>query len=210
MKITPRQFVGIDLECSGAELHEGHRIIQLGLAVGPEGDGKPETFCSLVHLPDDAPWSEEAAQVHGIRRETVADMMQADPAGIVELQARDWLKAQGFTEERSIVAVGFNVAGFDLPFLAEQMPVLRSLFSHRTVDLNAPMFTLSLTSGRGFQGMKSAAKEWARQQIGGAKRDHDAGYDAELALYAFKYIQEHAEEWSVPEKEWRARTAKAS
>lgn len=224
MKIDHRQFVGLDLECSGASLQEGHRLIQIGLAVTME-DGSIASYCSKVWIPPETPWNAKAARVHNIPREDLFDA--PDPATVQKEAATFLMDCLGdlvtdddlTLRERSILAVGWNCAGFDLPFLQAQMPALAAAFSYRSVDLNAPLFTFSMASGRSFNGMKKKAKTWAAEQIAGESRFHDAGFDSLAHLYAWQYMKDNAQELATPEKEWRAqlrtekhaaRTAKAA
>lgn len=208
MTITPRQYVGLDIEASGSDLTAGHRIIQLGIAVWNEDMNLPSVFGEKVAIPDDAPWSFIAQKVHGIPREELKGAMTAEEVARKALFFLEHELTGGKhpLEPRSLIAVGWNVAGFDMAFLRAQMPTLAAVFSHRTVDLNAPLFVLARASGRGFKHMKKLAKEYAAAQIGWDEALwHSADYDALAHLWAERFIIEHAEEFSVSPRVWKER-----
>ena len=85
--------------------------------------------------------------------------------------------------------VGFNVAGFDMPYVKQYMPTLMSLFTRRSVDLNAVCYSMSEYGKASYDRIKRDAKRHAAEQIGGDSW-HNAEFDALAALYAFKYLRE--------------------
>lgn len=204
MTFNPRHFIGLDIECTGADVNVGHKIIDIGIAIWNEGGTSMDTFSSFVAIKDETPWSTEAAHVHGLTRR---DLMDAPRPQEVETDARRFLKRFGLSvaleggelvEDPQLLPVGFNVGSFDMCFINAQMPLLGKMFSHRQVELNSPLFTLALSTGRDFKQMKDEAKTWAAKQIPGEYRPHSAVWDAQEGLWTWKYMQEHMHEWSTP------------
>lgn len=195
----PALFFGLDGEMSAAELTHGGRLIQVGVVAHSDRTGQvpsdgSELF-SAVLRPSEFMWDQEAEAVHGLTREEVMD---AAPAAQVDAELRAWLLEHGAQDgEQSAIAIGFNVGTFDLPHLAAVLPRSASLFSHRSVELNAICFTLDGVpyAGRptGWQGWKQAAVRWAVAEIagldGGENAAHDAGFDARLHLFVWRFLR---------------------
>ena len=196
---SPWVFIGLDGEMSSAELEQGGRLIQVGAAVWSGRPGEDcETFSSLIFLDESMPWSERAAQVHGIPR---ADLASAPSPVEVDKLFYAWLIAHGAQEgSRIIVPIGLNVAAFDMPFFRLTLPRSSSLIARRAVDLNAICFSYDgwdpnprSDGSRDFAGwkrsMKIAANTWLSEH-GVPVREHDAGYDALQALVGWWWLRE--------------------
>ena len=134
--------------------------------------------------------------VHGIPVETI---FKAPRAPEVDERLHAWCLARGASaERRSVVAVGFNVGAFDLPFVRDALPKTTALLSRRTVDLNAVCFTLGdalLLGGSRpkWSTWKRLAKDAAQAELtalGVAPQWHDAGYDALAALVSWRWFRE--------------------
>lgn len=192
-------FIGLDGEMSSADLEQGGRLIQVGAAIWSGQPGSDcETFTSLIFLDESMPWSERAAQVHGIPR---ADLAVAPPPAEVDELFYAWLIAHGAQEgSRIIVPIGLNVAAFDMPFFRLTLPRSSSLIARRAVDLNAICFSYDgwdpnprSQGSRDFAGwkrsMKIAANTWLAEH-GIPVREHDAGYDALQALVSWWWLRE--------------------
>lgn len=177
-------FVGLDGEMSGTELQDGARLIQIGLAVSAG------TFASYVN-PGTLSWSEEAEEVHKIPQSSLLDFPDAE---VVDLNCYEFLVSQGADTKRrnNTIAVGWNVGSFDMPFVRTSLPKTNSLFSRRTVDLNALCFALDGKEDNGveisFETWKKRSKEYAIEAIG-FENAHDAGWDALMSLYCFHYLR---------------------
>ena len=179
-------YIGLDGEMSGIDINNGHKLIQIGLA--KMVDGKMLSTSSLLN-PGEMAWSEEAQAVHQF---TIEDIKSrgADP-DLVDLKLADWVSTKA-DRQRTIV-VGFNVGSFDMPFVSQTLPTLRSRLSRRSVDLNSILFALSDTDSQ-FQKLKSKSKDYAIEKMDGMfegfkNRQHDAEYDAVMALYCFEYLR---------------------
>lgn len=192
-------FFGLDGEMSAADLPEGGRLIQIGIAAHTLTDGTTltagsEAF-SMMMNPGEMYWEPVAAGVHGIPREAIE---QAAPAAEVDEALYQWLIEHGARANRreNTVAVGFNVGSFDLPHLAAVLPRSHSLFNRRSLDLNAVCFTLDGATLAGVSASaetwKTAAKDYAvatLERLGYVENQHDAGYDALLHLHVWRFLK---------------------
>jgi hypothetical protein len=191
-----KNFIGLDGEMTSSDLASGGALIQLGLSAFISGEVKSISFgINPYWAGDDIDWSEEAAAVHGISRELVHSF---DPPELVDLGLFAWMKNTiGATpaKRRDNIPVGFNVGAFDMPFVQKFLPNTFSLFSRRTVDLNALCFALDGKIQNGmpikFDTWKKRAKIYAIEKIG-YENQHDAGWDAMMHLYSFEYLRDIA------------------
>lgn len=190
-------YVALDGEMSAADVWDGGRLIQIGLAMTPLDTTPgtlPDTFTSLIN-PGEYTWSERAAAVHGFTQD---DITAAPTAATVDTLATEWLINHGADPaHRSTIAIGFNVGAFDLPHLTRVLPNTARLLSRRTIDLNALCFTLE---GVPYQGSIPKWAGWKRLATLYAERTltdllpadaaaHDAGYDALLHAYAWEFLR---------------------
>ena len=179
-------FLGLDGEMSSSELSEGGKLIQIGVSTA-EGRTRSWTM-----NPGECQWSEEAANVHKISREWLE--LCKTPAE-VDSELYQFLIAIGADPKRrgKTIPVGFNVGAFDMPFLKDSLPKSFSLFSRRTVDLNALCFALDYQEENGMpvkaETWKKRAKAYAIEQIG-AENQHDAGWDSLMHIYCFEYLRQ--------------------
>lgn len=178
-------FVGLDGEMSGTELSEGARLIQIGLALDNAA------YTANIN-PGELSWDPEAEAVHKIPRESLPSEPNAD---VTDANAYSFLVSLGADPKRrnNTIAVGWNVGSFDMPFVKETLPQLNSLFSRRTVDLNALCFALDGKEENGMrvnaETWKKRSKEYAIEKIG-YEDAHNAGWDAKMSLYCFYYLRE--------------------
>lgn len=173
-------YVGLDGEMSGTEVTEGARLIQIGLAL-PNGS----SYVAYIN-PGEMLWDEESAAVHKIERTALPSSENADQ---VDQNAFDFLVGQGADAKRRLntIPVGWNVGAFDMPFVKESLPKTYSLFSRRTVDLNALCFALDGKDDWDFETWKKMSKQYAIERIG-YENAHDAGWDARMSLLCFEYL----------------------
>lgn len=190
-----------------------HRLIQIGVAFNAT-----ETFVSNIRWPEGTfDWEPEAAAVHKLKIEDVTERpwLLDDEAGDynremseraagVDLRLSEWLRekfeARG-VGGRNGVPVGFNVVGFDMPFVRRDLPRTAAMFGYRGVDLNALCFMMghanekwTKLTGRnkeriGWKAWKTRAKSHAAEVLG-YDNSHDAGYDAQQAILAFEWLSE--------------------
>lgn len=175
-------YVGLDGEMSSSELEQGGRLIQIGLALA---DGS--AYSAMIN-PGEMLWDEEAVAVPGISRSDLPSYVNSEE---VDKNAYDFLISQGAKPNRRMktVPVGWNVGAFDMPFVRETLPLTYSLFSRRTVDLNALCFVLDSRNNLNFESWKKRSKEYAIEKIG-YENAHDAGWDAKMSLYCFEYLRQ--------------------
>ena len=187
-------YVGLDFETSGTS-HDRHAPIQIGLAT------RSEVFGGLVggwDWDNDYEWSYEAQDIHGIEQ---ADLEDCLTAAQMDGEASTWLSTLD-TPAKKIIAVGWNVAAFDFPFLRQHFPRTAEGMSYRSVDLNAIIFALvesRMMDPYGkvwdYYGLKKAAKDYAADAV---EREfpemftgeewHDAAYDAIASLFAYDFL----------------------
>jgi len=178
-------FLGLDGEMSSSELSEGGKLIQIGISTA-EGLNR-----SYSMNPGDCQWSEEAEAVHGLSLELVQSFRS--PAE-VDADLYEFLIALGADPKRrsKTIPVGFNVGAFDMPFVKDSLPKSFSLFSRRTVDLNAICFALDYSLDNGHvvnaETWKKRAKAYAIKKIG-MENQHDAGWDSLMHIYCFEYLR---------------------
>ena len=176
-------FMGLDGEMTGLDMHQGHKLCQVGLSFGA-----CETYNSIVGWPHrDLACNPESMAVHGISRQAIAE---GPSRGTVEAEMTQFVVTR--TTQR-VHSVGWNVAGFDIPWFRSAFPEFSQRCLHyRTVDLNALCFALSHTDNE-YKRVKEASKRWARDILGGTPRDHEAGYDAAASLLSFYYLRARME-----------------
>ncbi|MCU0725666.1 MAG: hypothetical protein MUE73_07745 [Planctomycetes bacterium] len=188
----PNLYVGLDGEMTAGDPRKGGRLIQIGIATGV---APGERITELIGWSAGEYTAEpKAMAVHGISEATIL----AAPRGPeVDARLRDWCLARGAAEgRRSMVAVGFNVGAFDLPFVRDTLPLTASLLSRRSVDLNAVCFTLGECLSHGgsrpkWSTWKRLCREAAEKELtaaGIATAWHDAGYDALAALLSWRWL----------------------
>jgi DNA polymerase III epsilon subunit-like protein len=174
-------FVGLDGEMSSSELDRGGRLLQIGLALA-----NGASYSAMIN-PGEMLWDEKAVAVPGFTREMLPSSVNFEE---VDQNGYDFLVSQGANPKRrtKTVPVGWNVGAFDMPFVRETLPLTYSLFSRRTVDLNALCFALDGKDSLNFESWKRLSKEYAIEKIG-YEDAHDAGWDAKMGLYCFEYLQ---------------------
>lgn len=179
-------FVGIDGEMSSANLAEGGRLIQIGVAVRLP-DGSMDSASWLIN-PGEMAWEATAAAVHGISYETV--IMQGRSQDSVDQELYEWLVGHGANprQRAKTVPVGFNITGFDLPYVKFQLPKTFSLLSRRTAELNGMMWLFHGKDQKNFESWKKLAMEQAHQALPDFK-PHDAEWDAKRHLLVFEWLR---------------------
>lgn len=183
-------FIGLDLETSASDIYKGAKLVQVGVAIRHLNSPGVAVFSRTVN-PGDMYWEDEAAAVHNIPRDVIE---AADAPEFVDKAVYQWLIEQGLTKDRRIknIPVGFNVSGFDMPFVKQSLPLTHSLFSRRTADLNAICFALH-NEELSADEHKKRAKEYAYQKIASDTvlgfQPHNAGWDAAMHIYCFEFLQ---------------------
>lgn len=186
-------LIGLDGEMSDSDLDKGAVLIQIGIC-----DDYGNTFESLIGHEDGWYQTEKASSVHRIPDE---DILAADRADQVDRRLKRWLEDRLFeaadrreyTGLRPFVPIGWNVGGFDMPFVRAFLPESSALISRRSLDLNALCYSFedAHVTYRGercsFHGWKQRAHEYAGKVLGESNW-HDALFDAQAALEAYKFL----------------------
>ena len=178
--------MGIDGEMSSANLAEGGRLIQIGVAVRLP-DGTLSSASWLIN-PGEMAWEATAAAVHGISYETV--IQQGRSQDSVDQELYDWLISHGAhpRQRAKNVPVGFNITGFDLPFIKLQLPKTYALLSRRTAELNGMMWLFHGKNNLNFESWKQMGMDYAHMNLPDYK-PHDAEWDAKRHLLVFEWLR---------------------
>jgi len=179
-------FVGIDGEMSSPDIEKGGALIQIGLSVFThEGI---ETISEYLRPPADMYWEDSAAEVHGITQEQLkfAGMHPEEADELIY----EWLTGHGANPKHRArtVPVGFNITGFDLPFVKKTLPKTYSLLSRRAAELNGMLWLLDGKKGHSMEEWKELALEYAKINLNTYK-PHDAGWDSARHLLCFEYLR---------------------
>lgn len=201
-----KSIVSIDLETTGTDPLRCLPI-QLGLSVWRE-DMQFETFeqdinWSLGELnsPQVQP---EALKVNGLTLDRISGIHGTDEdfrsMHSTCLDGYKFLENQvGEIGPRSLVGLGWNVAGFDLVILRRFKAPLSNEFHYRSVDLNSVCLTIAKGDPQHYEGLKNDAKEYGGEKAVenlygsdglavGEQTWHSAGFDALAALYSWRYL----------------------
>ena len=184
-------FIGLDGEMSGNDIEGGSVLIQIGFSVISKSGYLRTKHWNLrpVNLKEMV-WSKEAEGVHKI---TIEQVTSFPICYEVDNEVYKWLtEAIGLSTGKSDnIPVGWNVSGFDMPYVKKYLPKTYALFSRRTADLNAICFALDGFDDRSASEWKIKSKKYAlnlnpETDTYGA---HNAGWDAEMSILCFRYLQ---------------------
>lgn len=179
----PVRFIGVDGEMTGTDGSAVHQLIQIGVATAPD-----EVFVSDIGY-DEWRQNEDSMRIHGFS----PDRIRAAPRPeAVDTAVTQWLSDKVVGAEKGLIAVGWNVCGFDLPYVRNYLPRLGGFISRRSVDLNGVCFTFAGGAGSRWKTLKKRSKVYAEERLGRAEW-HDAGYDAAAALLAWEYFKNLAQ-----------------
>lgn len=189
-------FVGLDVETTGS----GHqyRPCQVGVAARAGGE--------LLSFSSDIGWAAGSylveAEALGVNGFSPSRIEAGRRAPTVDREIWNWVHrnigsyeyaGMGLVAERRLVPVGFNVGGYDLPFVRDWLPQFYGFLSRRVVDLNAVCFALGGEGKRDEwkRRLEKAAREAMPDANSHGRGPHDAGYDAVEALLAFEEARRH-------------------
>jgi len=183
-------FIGLDFETSGVS-HEMSAPIEFGIATADGlmhdsliGGWKwKHELTALNALPFERRyiWSDEAEDIHGLSTNDLVG--QATPSAVDDDMTGFIRRNVGY-EPKKIIAVGWNVAAFDFPFMREYLPKTADSMSYRSVDLNALLFGITQAGLTNPQGGEKRISE----ERGLAAAWHSAGYDALASIYAYETL----------------------
>jgi len=184
-------YIGLDGEMSGNDITKGSALIQIGTAI-KKGDEVESIYYTFNPLDPDMLWDDQAELVHKISKQEIENSPQ-DKYSVDSLLS-EWLIINGInlTNRMENIVVGWNVAGFDLPFIKKYLPNTFSFLSYRTLDLNALCFALDGKDDKSAKLWKKESKDYAEQKcppVPGYSQ-HNAGWDAVMALNCLDYLKE--------------------
>lgn len=172
-------FVGLDGEMTNAH-HDRGELCQIGIA-SPDGDiFISDIRCTLRGA------DPEAMVVHGIDPGWLSE--GAPEARVVDDNAAYWLTKK-LNGKVSAIPVGWGVSYFDMPFVRRTLPGLSNKLSRRSVELGAVCYSIAATFGLNPDNVKRRAKKYAESRVTSPSTWHNAGFDAQAALYSWEYMQ---------------------
>lgn len=179
-------FIGLDGEMSGCDPGV-HKLIQIGLALS-------ETQAVRFDIGwDNCVCDPEALAVSGITQEAIRAAPRAQD---IDAKLVRWCEDQGIVPA-SIIAIGWAVSTFDVPFVRAALPRFSSYLHHHCIELNAVCYTmagavpyLGATVDRlKWKEMAIKIAEQRMNLMGIAPAWHDAGYDAAASLAAWHWLR---------------------
>jgi hypothetical protein len=179
-------FIGLDGEMSSPDLEKGGCLIQIGLSVATNRG--IETIAYYIRPPEDMYWEDRAAEVHQISQEALR--LNGKHREEVDELLCEWLIKRGAhpTNRFKNIPVGFNITGFDMPFVKATLPKTYAMLSRRTAELNGMLWLLHGKQGKNMDRWKEMAMEYARINLSSFK-PHDAGWDSARHLLCFEYLR---------------------
>lgn len=183
-------FVGLDGEMTHTEVNEGGRLCQIGIAFTER-----KMFVSDIGWgPSDYVANEQSLAVNKFTRSRIEKGPLAED---VDSWLCAYLEGQGGNPEKKIlIAIGWNVGAFDMPFVKNALPNSFQFFSRRTEDLTAICFRYHRKiywegSYPTWHGWKRMAKDYATTELlkrGIPENEHDAGYDALHGIFCWEFL----------------------
>jgi oligoribonuclease (3'-5' exoribonuclease) len=167
-------LVGLDIETTGLD-PDRHGTIQIGISFGT-----CETFSRDLN-PGDCEVDSSALDVNNF---TIERITNAPTSELVDEALSNMFIQRGYTKG-SLTPVGWNVGGFDIPFIKNDLPLTSNFFSHRVFDLTG---ICMLSAGDGWRQHKNYWHEKVAEILGGESQWHDAGYDAKAALLTARLL----------------------
>ncbi len=195
------KLAGLDGEMTGGtktlEFYREYQLIQIGVAF----DLTDNIYTSDIGFKENEyKWTQEALDVNKFTHERI----QAGPsAALVDAEIVAWLRGHNINETAKLIAVGWNVASWDLPFVRYYLPRFGKFLSYRTIDLNAIVFAAERITGLSYNTIKDHAKRYAEKRLEHRCFQpepawHNAGFDAAASLAAFEYLVE----FLTPKQRW--------
>ena len=180
-------YVGLDIETTGLEPSENHRLIQFGIYFQRDGDTLVRDILPMGTMVLDP----EAMKVNGF---SLARIQAGSPNDEADEEIVQWLEAKGI-EPDSLTAVGFNVGWFDQHgFIKKELPKTAKFFGRRSVDLTGITYLFSEIESKPREQVKNEIRDTVAKRLVGKAMWHDAGYDARAAIETFVVMQEMLKE----------------
>lgn len=178
-------YIGLDFEATGTNPWGLSVPIQIGLAL-VDGSEFSSYIGGWTFPPYE--WNDEAYEVHRISKDDVTN--KYPDVATVDSLAAAWLAGMiGSTGRMWHIAVGWNIASYDRQFITRWMPLLNSLISYRSVDLNTLLFYKTDTEQE-YVALKKRWNEETEQHLFIQPQYHDALYDAKRALRTWELLKQ--------------------
>lgn len=170
------EIISLDLETSGVDIEKGVTILSIGmvhLATGAEFYREAKHDLLVVEP--------RASRVHQLDMNSL-DIGEKETLASIDLLARLWLgDVTKVEKQHRLISLGWNVAGFDMPFVRKFLPKTASQFSYRSIDLNAVLFAEDVVRGRALLETKRMYKKLFPNA-----NAHNALADAKAAAHVFE------------------------
>jgi oligoribonuclease (3'-5' exoribonuclease) len=186
---VPNRLVALDIETSGVDEDE-HSLLSLGMVHPRTG----EEWYAEIHYPGTIEWEDQAMAINDIEWGDINDP-ENPTIDEADLIAAEWLKETTGIETDDHIAIGFNVGGFDMQFVEEQMPRLDALFDYEVRELNTALSIVDYVEDEPEKTHKRFYKD-----ITSNEREHNALWDARQAVELLVCVVNHLgnSEWSTP------------
>lgn len=187
--MSEHQVVGLDGEMTGGtktlDFYKEYQLCQIGVALSYD-----DVFTSDIGF-DEGKYkvTEEALEVNKFTHERIQSGLRQEQ---VDSDLVRWIRgripAANTPFGLKLIATGWNVASWDLPFVRFYLPRFSEWLWYRTIDLNAVVFAAEKVTGKSYKSIKDAAKRYAEKVIKPPADWHNAGYDAAASLAAWHYL----------------------
>lgn len=185
-------LAGLDIETTGLDLKQGHRLIQIGISVLDTETGKTNDYASDVRPVGKIVYNDHAMQVNKF---TKSRIKKADSQYKVDSEIWGQMLKDGYRHD-TLIPVGFNVIMFDMPFIRLELPLIATLFTYpteqrstRAIDLMSLGLLYEFKTGVPYGSIKKASKEHVEKAFG-YENHHDALYDAKAALETLRFFRD--------------------
>lgn len=185
-------LAGLDIETTGLDMKQGHRLIQIGISVLDTETGKTNDYYSDVRPVGKIMYSDHALKVNGFTKRRIKKARSQD-----SVDAILWgqMLADGYKLD-SLIPVGFNVIMFDMPFIRKELPLVATLFTYpteqrstRAIDLMSLGLFYEFKTGTPYDSLKKDVREYV-EKVFGYEKHHDALYDAKAAIETLRFFRE--------------------
>lgn len=174
-------IAGIDIETTNSNPDTGG-ILSIGIFIPMQNEDIE--FYGTVTPPRDVEWSYEACKVNGFTPEHIGEYHNYY---WLDYYICAWLERYGFSPQRRLLPVGWNVGSFDMQYIRRYLPNLYKRCNYNCIDLNSIVSTLILCGWE--PAVKRLVKEEADQLLGNVDR-HNALYDAKAALMELELLKQ--------------------
>src|SRR3989339_1334515 len=145
----------LDIETSGIDPSR-HSILSISMVVSLDGLEDYQSFYREIKY-EELVVTPQAIEVNGFdftSQRNRIPILQADE------EAVGFIKKY-YPKDVNPVAIGLNIAGFDMQFIKRHMPLLTNRLDSKTVELNSLLYILAEKHSKDFKYIKQAFSEEA-------------------------------------------------